>query len=411
MKKTIIFGIVFLFLINIVSAIITSPIIECQNACDNDKWDCYDGVCSAIEAGPERDACFVNCDNIHTDCYADCDTLYAPSCIDSCDIWMVDCLIYFCESYNEADWGIGEVPHSDCYDVCHISNEYCLNDCGVEFSDSDGDGISDVYEDTDDSNYFNDDDNDLDGIPDYADVDDDNDGIPTADENSDPNGDGNPDDALDSDGDGIPDYLDPDPVLEPECEDDTDCGAGYICSDEECIEGCRVDTDCGAGYECVLNICSLEPEVESGDREDLVEEDEPLEVPIPVEIPPCVDTDGGKDYLAQGTILSGLDRSDQCVNTDKLRERYCDTTLTYTVEDISCSEQYGRNWVCEEGECIEGGAKECCLFNICWFKFIFCWYWWVLIIVGYTLSDKKRRKKITKQVSLFDKKLRKLTKQ
>lgn len=42
----------------------------------------------------------------------------------------------------------------------------------------------------------------------YLDADDDNDGIPTRDENADPNGDGNPEDALDSDGDGIPDYLD-----------------------------------------------------------------------------------------------------------------------------------------------------------------------------------------------------------
>lgn len=41
-------------------------------------------------------------------------------------------------------------------------------------------------------------------------IDDDNDGIPSENENQDPNGDGNFDDAQDWDGDGIPDYLDED---------------------------------------------------------------------------------------------------------------------------------------------------------------------------------------------------------
>lgn len=41
-------------------------------------------------------------------------------------------------------------------------------------------------------------------------IDDDNDGIPSADENQDPNNDGDFSDAQDTDGDGIPDYLDED---------------------------------------------------------------------------------------------------------------------------------------------------------------------------------------------------------
>lgn len=44
----------------------------------------------------------------------------------------------------------------------------------------------------------------------FLDTDDDNDGILTKNENADPNGDGNPIDAIDSDKDGIPDYLDND---------------------------------------------------------------------------------------------------------------------------------------------------------------------------------------------------------
>ena len=51
---------------------------------------------------------------------------------------------------------------------------------------------------------------DDDDDPNFLDADDDNDGIPTKDENADPNGDGNPEDALDSDNDGFPDYLDSD---------------------------------------------------------------------------------------------------------------------------------------------------------------------------------------------------------
>ncbi|MFN3255495.1 MAG: LamG-like jellyroll fold domain-containing protein [Ilumatobacter sp.] len=67
--------------------------------------------------------------------------------------------------------------------------------------DSDGDGLCDVFE----VPYG---DTDGDGIPNYLDADDDGDGFATLAENADPNGDGDPRDALDSDHDGQPDYLD-----------------------------------------------------------------------------------------------------------------------------------------------------------------------------------------------------------
>ena len=54
---------------------------------------------------------------------------------------------------------------------------------------------------------------DEDESPNFLDADDDNDGIPTKDENADPNGDGNPEDAKDTDNDGFPDYLDSDTYL------------------------------------------------------------------------------------------------------------------------------------------------------------------------------------------------------
>lgn len=53
-------------------------------------------------------------------------------------------------------------------------------------------------------------DTDGDGLDDYIDADDDGDNILTADENPDPDGDGDLSDAQDTDNDGIPDYLDPD---------------------------------------------------------------------------------------------------------------------------------------------------------------------------------------------------------
>ena len=69
--------------------------------------------------------------------------------------------------------------------------------------DDDGDGVNTIFEGPTAQ------DTDGDGTPDYLDADDDGDGMPTVDENADPNGDGDPADALDTDGDGTPDYLDP----------------------------------------------------------------------------------------------------------------------------------------------------------------------------------------------------------
>jgi len=82
----------------------------------------------------------------------------------------------------------------------------------VKTTDHDGDGILSKFEDLNgdrsvrSSNFA--DDTDEDGRFNYLETDDDNDGILTKNENADPNGDGNPSDALDTDGDGIPDYLD-----------------------------------------------------------------------------------------------------------------------------------------------------------------------------------------------------------
>ncbi|MEM4259392.1 MAG: hypothetical protein QXS38_01345 [Candidatus Pacearchaeota archaeon] len=36
-------------------------------------------------------------------------------------------------------------------------------------------------------------------------------------------------------------------------------------------------------------------------------------------------------------------------------------------------------------------AKECCIIGICWFKFIICWYWWVLIALAIAIWIVYRR--------------------
>jgi hypothetical protein len=74
---------------------------------------------------------------------------------------------------------------------------------------------------------------------------------------------------------------------------------------------------------------------------------------VEVPIPPCIDTDTGRDYITPGMILSGANIPDVCMGTDILRERYCFDTLTYTSEDVSCSE-YNADYVCEAGECVLG---------------------------------------------------------
>lgn len=70
-----------------------------------------------------------------------------------------------------------------------------------------------------------------------------------------------------------------------------------------------------------------------------------------VPIPPCIDTDRGRDYITFGEIRSGANIEDICLENGELRERYCVSDLVYTSEDIDCAAEYGENWICEEGEC------------------------------------------------------------
>lgn len=70
-----------------------------------------------------------------------------------------------------------------------------------------------------------------------------------------------------------------------------------------------------------------------------------------VPIPPCLETDFGRDYLSYGVVRSGVNIDDICLEDGNLRERYCNSELTYTSEDIDCEVTYGTDWTCIEGEC------------------------------------------------------------
>ncbi len=76
--------------------------------------------------------------------------------------------------------------------------------------DSDGDGIMDKFEVDVNGDSQGPDDTDQDGKPNYWDNDDDGDTILTSQEFADPNGDGNPADAVNTDGDTLPNYRDKD---------------------------------------------------------------------------------------------------------------------------------------------------------------------------------------------------------
>ncbi len=95
----------------------------------------------------------------------------------------------------------------------------------VYIADSDNDGLSDKHEVGSDQRNPIDSDND--GLINAVDNDDDDDGILTFAENSDPNSDGNPEDAVDTDNDGVVDYLDADVDNNDSLADSEEVAADY----------------------------------------------------------------------------------------------------------------------------------------------------------------------------------------
>ncbi|MDO6761553.1 hypothetical protein Q4566_15175 [Tamlana sp. 2_MG-2023] len=121
-----------------------------------------------------------------------------------------------------SDLFCSDVPSADIKIIQDIESTSGFADIKTVLTEVDDDGIPSDLEDVNGNGDLTDDDTDSDGIPNYIDSDDDGDNILTADENPDPNGDGDFSDAQDTDGDGIPDYLDAD-----------DDGDGVLTRDEE----------------------------------------------------------------------------------------------------------------------------------------------------------------------------------
>ncbi|TYA71676.1 hypothetical protein [Seonamhaeicola marinus] len=127
-------------------------------------------------------------------------------------------------TYNEAS--LGNIFCQDIPPNVDITSDEQSDGSKIDILTSviydDNDGIASIDEDRNNDGNLENDDTDGDGVPDYKDFDDDGDNVATKDENPDPNGDGNLDDAQDTDGDGTPDYLDND-----------DDGDGVLTRDEE----------------------------------------------------------------------------------------------------------------------------------------------------------------------------------
>ena len=121
-------------------------------------------------------------------------------------------------SLDDDDDGDGLLSLFEKGNITSNEKDILLDSDGDEYldfqdPDDDNDGIFTQYEQSDPNGdgVPNDAiDLDRDGIKNYLDSDDDGDGIPTFSETPDKNFDGNPSDALDFDNDGIPDYLDTD---------------------------------------------------------------------------------------------------------------------------------------------------------------------------------------------------------
>ena len=70
------------------------------------------------------------------------------------------------------------------------------------------------------------------------------------------------------------------------------------------------------------------------------------------------ETDIGRDYKEKGLChddATGRARFDECANEDQLREYYKYKGVC-SLELISCSEEFGNNWACKDGACVE---KDC----------------------------------------------------
>ncbi len=109
------------------------------------------------------------------------------------------------------------------------------------------------------------------------------------------------------------------------------CTSDSMLVEHSCVSGSRLQTSirCGSGFVCRDGAC-----VSGSD---------------------CYDSDGGRDYYDRGTTVSDSDdETDYCVDSDTLREYYCDGG-----EVVSVTHECRSGYECSRGECVSEGDVSC----------------------------------------------------
>lgn len=109
-----------------------------------------------------------------------------------------------------SDYFCNDVPPSNLNITNDSESTTGLVTINTVLTEDDNDGIPAEFEDINGNGNLDDDDTDLDTIPNYLDDDDDGDNVPTVSENPNYTEENELNTAQDTDSDGIPDYLDPD---------------------------------------------------------------------------------------------------------------------------------------------------------------------------------------------------------
>lgn len=171
-------------------------------------------------------------------------------------------------------------------------------------------------------------------------------------------------------------------VMEYYCSDgrlmseDIPCPAGFICDDGECIVIPCFDTEGGAfadvagtvhyegeeyADECIDDEWVREYSCRGGVLEEALKcgVDEKCEAGKCVDVPPCVDSDGGQDVYELGYVRQGgATYTDNCLGyptvVTVVYEYYC---LNGTVAAIQITCPEGEE--CSEGVCVEAVEREC----------------------------------------------------
>ncbi len=245
----------------------------------NDDSDA-DGTPDYLDTDDDNDGILTSDEDALGDCDSDGLVNYLDT--DPCDTDGDGLNDDFEDSNNDGN------PYNDDCDADGTPNFLDTEPC-----DTDGDGVNDADEDLNGDGDPTNDDTDTDGTPDYLDTDDDNDGILSEDEDT----------LGDCDSDGILNYLDIDPC-------DTD-GDGLLDNEDSNLDGDPYDDDCdGDGIPNFLDTdpCDTDGDGLSDAEEDLNGDGIPSN--------DDTDSDGTPDYLDTDDDNDGVLTADEDSNGD-----------------------------------------------------------------------------------------------